>query len=46
MAVKDFQAIFLYYTITYYHDNYKLSFYEANALGAGRLNLQFTVKTT
>lgn len=39
MSVKDFQSIFAYYTITYYHDDYNLSFYEANGLGAGRLTL-------
>jgi hypothetical protein len=28
MTIDDFRAGFLYYTITYYHDDWNLNFYE------------------
>jgi len=30
MSVNDFQSIFGYFTVTYYYDDYNMSFYEKN----------------
>lgn len=46
MNVYDFRRIFSYFTITYYHDDWELSFYEQNSLDYADLTYTFEVPRT